>query len=55
MALLPGYVYSLSSVGRGSDAANVVGAVLLLVGTPLAVTLSDKLFRDLRGGPARLR
>jgi hypothetical protein len=48
MSLLPGYVYSLSTVGRGSDTANVAGAVLLLVGTPLAVTVADKLFRNTR-------
>ncbi len=48
MALLPGYVYSVSTVGRGSDAANVAGAVLLLVGTPLAVTVADRLFRHER-------
>jgi hypothetical protein len=48
MALLPGYVYSLSTVGRGSDTANAAGAVLLLVGTPLAVTVADKLFRNSR-------
>jgi hypothetical protein len=48
MALLPGYVYSLSTVGRGSRAANIGGAVLLLVGTPLTVTVADRLFRKRR-------
>lgn len=55
MALLPGYVYSISTVGRGSDVANAAGAVILLVGTPLAVTLADRLFRKPRRGSARFR
>lgn len=48
MALLPGYVYSMSTVGRGSDTANVAGAALLVLGTPLAVTIADRLFRRAR-------
>lgn len=48
MMLFPGYAFSMSSVGGGSDTANLVGAVLLSVGTPALVTLADRLFRDLR-------
>ena len=48
MALLPGYVYSMSTVGRGSDTANAAGAALLILGTPLAVMVADRLFRTAR-------
>ncbi len=48
MALIPGYVYSLSTVGRGSGAANAAGFVLLVVGTPVVVTVADRLFRKPR-------
>lgn len=46
--LFPGYVFSLSTVGGGREAVNVVGRSLLIVGVPLAVTLADRLFRRLR-------
>jgi hypothetical protein len=48
MALIPGYIYSLSTVGRGSEAANAAGVVFLVVGTPLAATVADRLFRKRR-------
>jgi hypothetical protein len=48
MMLFPGYAFSMSTVGGGSDTANMVGAALLAVGTPALVTLTDRLFRTLR-------
>jgi len=48
MALFPGYVYSLTTVGDGVGATNNAGKVFLLLGTPLFTTLADRLYRDLR-------
>ncbi len=48
LMLFPGYAFSLSTVGAGSEAANVVGAVLLTAGVPLVVTVADRLFREHR-------
>ncbi|MDP2958169.1 MAG: TonB-dependent receptor plug domain-containing protein, partial [Longimicrobiales bacterium] len=48
MMLFPGYAFSLATVGSGSDVANGVGAVMLVVGTPFLVTMADRMFRKLR-------
>jgi len=48
MMVFPGYAFSMATVGGGSDVANAVGAAMLVVGTPLLVTLADRMFRDLR-------
>jgi hypothetical protein len=48
LALFPGYAFSLSTVGSGSEAANVAGALFLVLGTPALVTVADRLFRDRR-------
>ncbi|MDP2954902.1 MAG: carboxypeptidase regulatory-like domain-containing protein [Longimicrobiales bacterium] len=48
LALLPGYGFSLVTVGSGVDATNAVGRVFLVVGTPLFAALADGLYRHLR-------
>ncbi|HSG48400.1 MAG TPA: hypothetical protein VLA43_11345, partial [Longimicrobiales bacterium] len=48
LAIIPGYIYSLVTVGDGVGASNAVGTTFLLVGTPLVTTLADRLFRTLR-------
>lgn len=48
LAIVPGYIYSLVTVGSGADASNIVGKAFLLVGTPLATTLADRLYRSVR-------
>jgi hypothetical protein len=48
MAIFPGYVFALTTVGGGVEATNDAGKVLLLVGTPLLTTLADRLYRNLR-------
>lgn len=48
LMIFPGYAFSMATVGGGSEAANGVGAFMLVVGTPLFATLSDRMFRDLR-------
>ena len=48
MMIFPGYAFSMASVGSGSEGANAAGAVMLVLGTPLLVTLADRMFRDLR-------
>ena len=48
MMLFPGYAFSLSTVGGGSEAANAIGNTLLVVGAPFVVTMADRLFRSLR-------
>lgn len=48
LALFPGYAFSLSTVGSGSEAANLAGALFLVVGTPALVTVADGLFRNRR-------
>ena len=45
LALMPGYGLILSSNGDMGSSTAVAGQVLLAVGTPLAVTLADYLFR----------
>lgn len=46
--LFPGYAFSLSTVGSGSEAANAVGGVFLAVGVPALLTIADRLFRQPR-------
>ncbi len=53
MMLFPGYAFSMSTVGGGSEAENAVGHAFLVVGAPLVVTIADKLFRSLRIAPGR--
>lgn len=48
MMVFPGYAFSMSTVGGGSEAANAVGYTLLVVGTPLVLTMADRLFRSMR-------
>jgi hypothetical protein len=48
MMVFPGYAFSMATVGGGTEMANGVGALMLVVGTPLLVTLADRMFRDLR-------
>lgn len=48
LAIVPGYIYSLVTVGNGVDASNAAGKAFLLLGTPLVTTLADKLYRTLR-------
>jgi len=48
LMLFPGYAFSLSTVGQGSEAVNTIGSVFLAAGVPIAVTLADRLFRKLR-------
>jgi len=48
LAVLPGYIFSLSTVGDGVREMNVVGQAFLLVGTPVLTTLADRLYRRLR-------
>lgn len=48
LALFPGYAFSMSTVGSGSEAANVAGALFLVLGTPAVVTAADALFRNRR-------
>ncbi len=48
MMLFPGYAFSLSTVGGDRPAVNRVGHAFLVLGVPVAVTLADRLFRDLR-------
>lgn len=48
LMLFPGYAFSLSTVGQGSETVNTIGSVFLAAGVPLAVTLADRLFRKLR-------
>jgi hypothetical protein len=48
MMLFPGYAFSMSTVGGGSAAANAIGNTLLVLGPPLLLTLSDRLFRRTR-------
>lgn len=48
LAIVPGYIYSLVTVGNGVDASNAAGKAFLLVGTPLVTTLADRLYRTLR-------
>lgn len=48
LMVFPGYAFSMATVGGGSHAANVAGAVMLVAGTPFFVTLADRIFRDAR-------
>lgn len=48
MGVLPGYIFSLSTVGGGVETMNAVGVGFLLVGAPLITTAADRLFRTLR-------
>jgi hypothetical protein len=48
LALLPGYGFSLVTVGSGAEAANHAGRAFLLAGTPLFTVLADRLYRRLR-------
>lgn len=48
MGVLPGYIFSLSTVGGGVETMNAVGVGFLLVGAPLITTVADRLFRTLR-------
>lgn len=48
LAIIPGYIYSLVTVGDGVGASNAVGTTFLLLGTPLVTTLADRLFRSMR-------
>jgi len=48
LAIVPGYIYSLVTVGNGVDASNAAGKAFLLVGTPLLTTLADRMYRSLR-------
>lgn len=46
--LFPGYAFSMSTVGGDQAIVNGIGNAFLVVGVPLAVTLADRLFRELR-------
>lgn len=46
--LFPGYAFSMSTVGGDQAIVNGVGNAFLIIGVPLAVTLADRLFRELR-------
>lgn len=48
MAIVPGYAFSLTTVGSGVEQTTAAGKVLLVVGTPLFTALADRLFRELR-------
>ncbi len=48
LALLPGYGFSLVTVGSGVSATNDAGRVFLLAGTPLFTALADRLYRRMR-------
>lgn len=48
MGVLPGYIFSLSTVGDGVGTMNAVGKAFLLVGTPLLTALADRMHRTLR-------
>ena len=48
MMLFPGYAFSMSTVGGGSEAANAIGNMLLVIGPPLVLTVADRLFRTSR-------
>jgi hypothetical protein len=48
LALLPGYGFSLATVGNGVEATNTAGMVFLAAGTPLFTALADRLYRTLR-------
>lgn len=48
MMLFPGYAFSMSSVGGNVEAVNAIGQSFLALGVPLAVTIADRLYRELR-------
>ena len=48
LVLVPGYAFSLSTVGEGSETVQTVGSVMLVAGVPLASALLDRLYRKLR-------
>ncbi|NJD19530.1 MAG: carboxypeptidase-like regulatory domain-containing protein [Gemmatimonadetes bacterium] len=48
LALLPGYGFSLATVGNGVEATNTTGRVFLVAGTPLFTVLADRLYRRQR-------
>ncbi|MDA0329874.1 MAG: carboxypeptidase-like regulatory domain-containing protein [Gemmatimonadetes bacterium] len=48
MGVLPGYIFSLSTVGEGVQTMNTIGKVFLVVGTPLLTSLADRMFRGMR-------
>ena len=48
MMIFPGYLFSLTTVGDGVTTMNHVGKGMLLIGTPLLVTVADRMFRKLR-------
>ena len=50
MMIFPGYAFSLSTVGGGTEVANGVGHAFLVVGAPVVAALADRLFRRLREG-----
>jgi hypothetical protein len=47
MGILPGYIFSLSTVGDGVQTMNTVGQVFLVVGSPIFATIADKVYRSL--------
>ena len=48
LMVFPGIALSISEAANSSSAIATVGAGLLAVGVPLAVTLADKLYRRIR-------
>ncbi|MDH3222586.1 MAG: hypothetical protein OEO23_02630, partial [Gemmatimonadota bacterium] len=48
VALVPGYAFLISSRRDGSNAAEIMGGAMLLIGAPFAVSVADRLFRSLR-------
>jgi hypothetical protein len=48
LALLPGYGFSLATVGTGVEATNTAGMVVLVAGTPILTVLADRLYRSVR-------
>lgn len=48
ISVLPGYAFSLATVGPESGTVNAIGYAFLLVGVPAAVTIADRLFRNTR-------
>lgn len=48
IALLPGYGFSLVTVGDGVETTNQAGKAFLVLGTPIVTALADRMYRRLR-------
>ncbi len=49
MALVPGYALIITSQRSDSDALRLLGGAIIVIGAPLVTTLSDYLFRTIKG------